>query len=145
MLIRGLAPEELPAALSLAWETFLAYEAPDYSPEGVETFRALLADPAFAGGLEFWGAFGGDGEMLGLIATRSQRSHLTLFFVEQHYLGMGIGRKLFSHLLSLCPGPVLTVNSSPYAVPVYEKLGFLPQGPEELKDGIRSTPMYYKL
>ena len=33
---------ELAAAISLIWETFLQFEAPDYSDEGVKSFRVLL-------------------------------------------------------------------------------------------------------
>ncbi len=35
----------------------------------------------------------------------------------------------------------ITVNASPYAVPVYEKLGFQAVDDEQLTDGIRYTPM----
>ena len=33
---------ELTAALSLIWETFLQFEAPDYSNEGVKSFREFI-------------------------------------------------------------------------------------------------------
>ena len=33
---------ELTAALSLIWETFLQFEAPDYSDEGVKSFRDFI-------------------------------------------------------------------------------------------------------
>ena len=36
-----------------------------------------------------------------------------------------------------------TVNSSPFAVPVYHKLGFVDTNTEQLTDGIRYTPMKY--
>ena len=35
----------------------------------------------------------------------------------------------------------VTVNSSPYAVGFYEKIGFQPVGPEKKADGIRVTSM----
>lgn len=37
----------------------------------------------------------------------------------------------------------LTVNSSPYAVPAYEKLGFQLNGEEETVSGIRFQPMIF--
>ena len=40
--------------------------------------------------------------------------------------------------------PVYTVNSSPYAVPVYHKLGFIDMDSEQLSDGIRFTPMKFE-
>lgn len=35
------------------------------------------------------------------------------------------------------------MHSSPYAVPVYHKLGFVDTGTEQVSDGIRYTPMKY--
>ncbi len=35
----------------------------------------------------------------------------------------------------------ITVNSSPYAVEVYHKLGFKDTAVEQISDGIRFTPM----
>ena len=39
MEIRELRPAELDAAIKLIWETFLRFEAPEYSAQGIETFR----------------------------------------------------------------------------------------------------------
>jgi len=36
---------------------------------------------------------------------------------------------------------VMTVNSSPYAVDIYRRLGFHAISEEQLTDGIRFTPM----
>lgn len=38
----------------------------------------------------------------------------------------------------------ITVNSSPYAVPVYHKLGFIDTDTEQLSDGIRYIPMKFE-
>lgn len=38
----------------------------------------------------------------------------------------------------------ITVNSSPYAVPVYHKLGFVDMDVEQISDGMRYTPMKYE-
>lgn len=40
--------------------------------------------------------------------------------------------------------PIYTVNSSPYAVPVYHKLGFIDMDSEQLADGMRFTPMKFE-
>ena len=37
--IRKIKNNEVQEALSLAWEVFMQFEAPDYGPEGVETFK----------------------------------------------------------------------------------------------------------
>ena len=42
MEIRLLFRPERPAAIQLIWAAFLRYEAPDYSPEGIEAFRRFI-------------------------------------------------------------------------------------------------------
>jgi hypothetical protein len=44
--IRRLHSCEVAAALDLAMETYLEFEAPDYGPEGVTTFRRDIYDNA---------------------------------------------------------------------------------------------------
>ena len=39
MEIQKLREPELPAAVELCWRVFQKFEAPDYSPEGVEAFH----------------------------------------------------------------------------------------------------------
>ncbi len=62
-IVRRLDNAELDAALSLAWKTYLEFEAPDYSPEGVATFkRDIIENAAFRndcllGKNRIWGAF----------------------------------------------------------------------------------------
>jgi predicted GNAT family N-acyltransferase len=51
---------------------------------------------------------------------------------------------MFEYVRKRAPDRTLTVNSSPYAVPVYAKLGFVPTDREQVQSGIRYTPMIYK-
>ena len=44
----------------------------------------------------------------------------------------------------IAPAEEMTVNSSPYAVPAYQKLGFEATEAQQLKDGIIYTPMKYQ-
>ncbi len=143
MEIRRIDGADLAPALDLVRRTFLAYEAPDYPPEGTATFENFISDPAAMATLEFWGAYEGE-RLLGVLATREARRHLTLFFVDPAEMGRGVGKTLFRGVLPELPGPELTVNSSPYAVPVYGRLGFFQTGPERQADGIRSVPMVYR-
>ena len=61
------------------------------------------------------------------------------------YQRQGIGRRLWEYLLNHSSNMVFTVNSSPYAVPVYHKLGFKDMDEEQLTDGMRYTPMRFEL
>jgi GNAT superfamily N-acetyltransferase len=142
MEIRKLTPPEIPEALRLVWETFQEFEAPDYSHEGVRKFKECIDDAEFISRLVLYGAFL-DGVLAGIAATRQAGSHVALFFVRSTVQRRGIGRKLFEHMVLCCPDEMMTVNSSPYAVPAYLKLGFVPSGPEQTTDGIRFTPMSY--
>ena len=44
MEIRKIKDEEMPMALDLTWRTFLEFEAPDYTEEGIEEFRKSIYD-----------------------------------------------------------------------------------------------------
>ncbi|MEA4870070.1 MAG: GNAT family N-acetyltransferase [Christensenella sp.] len=137
--IRAIREEELPQALALVKRVFLQYEAPDYSNQGVDTFLAFLQDRAKVSELKPLGAFAA-GQIVGVLAMRGA-SHISLFFVESAMQGKGVGRALFSAARAACPRDMMTVNSSPYAVEIYKRLGFSPLSTEQEADGIRFTPM----
>ena len=137
--IHAILSSELPQALSLVKRVFLQYEAPDYSQQGVDTFLSFLQDRERLAELHFLGAYI-DGQMVGVLAMRGA-SHVSLFFVESAMQGKGVGRALFAAARESCPCDLMTVNSSPYAVEIYKRLGFSPLSEEQKKDGIRFTPM----
>lgn len=80
----------------------------------------------------------------GVIATNENRKHICCFFVKAQYQRQGIGRKLWNFLRENSSSKTITVNSSPYAVPVYHKLGFIDTDTEQLSDGIRYIPMKFE-
>lgn len=143
MEIKKVDDLQIGQALDLIWETFLQFEAPDYSAEGVQSFRAFIENKEILQTLEFWGAYD-DGELKGVIAANENRKHICCFFVKAEYHRQGIGKKLWEFLLDNSQNEIITVNSSPYAVPVYHKLGFADTDTEQLTDGIRYTPMKFE-
>lgn len=141
---RRLTETEIPAALSLAWEVFSQYESPVYSQQGTEEFRRCLHDETYLAGIVYYGAF--DGKMLiGEIGIRPEQRHICFFFVKGSYHRKGIGTRLFQHLLRDVPNGTITLNSSPYGLPFYQALGFLPTDKEQTVNGIRFTPMVYNV
>lgn len=141
MLIRLTAKEELPEVLALVSAVFNRFEAPDYTPEGAETFRRSVADcPEYLAQITVYGAFS-EGKLVGMIATRSGGTHIALFFVDGAYHRRGIGRMLFEEAARHCPTDEMTVNASPYAVEVYHALGFRDTDSEQSEGGMRFTPM----
>ena len=69
---------------------------------------------------------------------------ICFFFVDGQYHRKGIGTKMFDHLLKTYKGNIITVNSSPYGLGFYKKLGFVPTEEEKTINGIRFTPMIYE-
>ena len=141
--IKKLTASETQTALDLVWKVFQEYEAPDYSKEGVEEFYRSIHDDNYLAMLSLYGAFVSE-KLVGVIATRSEGTHIALFFVDGEYHRNGIGKKLFQTVLSQCSTNRMTVNSSPYAVPVYHKLGFTDTDTEQVINGLRFTPMEFK-
>ncbi len=135
---------EIDTALQLIWEVFLEFEAPDYSEEGVKTFENFLKNELIIYELDFYGAFI-DNELVGVIAMRNQ-THITMLFTKKEFHRKGIAKALFNNILEITENSekkVFTVNSSPYAVEFYHKLGFKNIDEQSTIDGIIFTPMKF--
>ena len=72
---------------------------------------------------------------------RSLRDEAYLFFVDGNPHRKGIGRKRFQAALADSPSTRMTVNASPYAVPIYHSLNFADTDAEQVANGLRFTPM----
>ena len=143
MEIRKIQEDEMEKALDLVWKTFLEYEAPDYTEEGINEFKKSIDDETWIKEREFYGAFEED-EIRGVIATKD-KSHLALFFVDGNYHKQGIGKKLYQKVKTLNDKGYFTVNSSPYAKEVYKRLGFKSTDNEQCINGLRFIPMEVEL
>lgn len=140
ILITKLDKEKLSGALSLVWDVFLEFESPDYTQEGIDEFYKSIHDQEYINMLTMYAAYKQD-KMLGIIATRSNGTHIALFFVDGKYHRQGIGRQLFEVALKDNHSDFMTVNSSPYATVIYHKLGFVDTDDEQIVKGLRFTPM----
>jgi GNAT superfamily N-acetyltransferase len=141
------------AVSALIEEVFDEFIAPDYGPGGSEEFKKHIVPEDLLqrhlNGDSFIIVAENNGEFAGVIDVRDG-SHVRLFFVRKEHHGQGTGRELFSLALARClrDEPSLedvTVNSSPYAVHIYENLGFEIAGPEQTRNGMRYTPMTYRI
>lgn len=139
--VRRLSSFEIPHAIDLIWNVFLQFEAPEYSQEGIEFFRASLDDTERTKALRWYGAFD-NGNLIGILSMRAPR-HIGGFFVRADHHGKGFGRMLFDAMKADYELQEFTVNSSPYAVKIYEYLGFSPTDKEQTVNGMRFTPMVY--
>lgn len=151
--IRKINADEVEEALSLASEVFMQFEAPDYKPEGVLTFkRDIVENREFIekckkGECPIYAAFD-KGKIIGIIGMRSNKTHINLVFTKKEYHRQGVAKAIFGFLLYdvLRENPDLreiTLNSSPYGKGFYLHIGFIPLSEEKEQDGIRYTPMKY--
>ena len=140
--IRVLTDSEAEAALHLAWDVFCEYEAPEYGPEGTEEFRKTLNDRSYLAALRYYGAFDGT-RLIGVLAYMESDTHICFFFVDSEYQRKGVGRTLFNRLAEEHPGKTVTLNSAPYGLPFYRRLGFTETAEEQTVNGIRFTSMEY--
>ena len=150
MDIIKLKKENIKNALDLVWSVFQEFEVPDYSAEGIEEFRKFISYNSIVekldkGDLCFWGCIDND-DLTGVIATR-EVNHICMLFVKKEYHRRSIARSLFQTVKEICKKQYniskITVNSSPYAVEVYHRLGFVDIDKEQIVNGIRFTPMVY--
>ena len=91
--IRVLVENEYQEAMELAYRVFNEFEAVNYSKEGISEFAATIADKQFLSYLKIYGAFKKK-ELLGLIATRDNGSHIALFFCRRKISQAGDWQKL---------------------------------------------------
>jgi len=142
--------EDLERAFELVDKVFSEFVAVDYSEQGRSTFESYLEKilqdiPGYleAGNKKVWGYVQED-EIIGVLAIRDT-SHIAIMFVDKRHHRKGIAKKLLATFLEELKKnkevKQITVNSSPYAVKIYEHLGFVKTGEQCEKDGIVFTPM----
>jgi GNAT superfamily N-acetyltransferase len=148
IIVRPAYREDWDDAMSLAWRTFMKFEAKDYTKEGVESFQNFITDSVLhrmfvIGAYQLFVACDRN-RVVGMITLRNE-THVSLLFVDEAYHRQGIGRRLMEYVLDYVKNEeghrILTVNAAPYAVGFYHKLGFVDTGKEQLSDGIYYTPM----
>jgi ribosomal protein S18 acetylase RimI-like enzyme len=141
-------PGEETRVWELVSRVFDEFVAPDFPREGVEEFLKFIQPDALrerSGRDSFALLATLNDEMVGMIEIRDH-DHISLYFVDQAHMGEGIGRELWCRALAICRRErpdlaQISVNSSLYAVSIYEKLGFRQTKPEQMVNGIRFVPM----
>jgi len=148
ILCRPMAPGEHVAVSRLVARVFHHDVAPLYAEEGVREFLAYAgADKILdrsAHDHQVFVALPGD-DLIGAIEIR-HGDHISLFFIDPAYQRRGVGRQLLACGLAFCRQhrpdlQAVTVNSSPNAVEAYQRFGFQPTGPMQVKNGIGFVPM----
>ncbi|MHB9342710.1 GNAT family N-acetyltransferase [Fusobacterium polymorphum] len=138
--IKQLLNNEKDEALLFVKRVFIESEDDSYTKKGIETFCNFVDNKKITKSFKVYGAFE-DNVLKGLIATDRRKKHISLFFVDKDSQGKGIGKELMSIIINKNENSYITVNSSRYGVPIYEKLGFVKIEEEKEQDGLKFTPM----
>ena len=149
---RVMEPDEVAGVSALILAAFDEFVGPEYTPQGVEEFQKYVQPDALAERTaqdHFVLVAARGGELVGMIEMR-QNNHVALLFVDKRAQGHGIARGLLDHALAAARSKMpelerVTVNSSRYGVPAYEKLGFRQTGHERAVNGIVFIPMAKRL
>ena len=133
----------------MVWEVFSEFEAPDFSDKGIYIFKEFIDPEKLLTQIKdnyfkIYCCFDRD-VLVGVLALR-EIAHISLLFVKKSHHRRGIAKKLMEtaieDILELNPAvQELTVNSSPYAVEIYIRLGFISADVMQEKDGITFMPM----
>ena len=138
--INQLLNKEKDEALLFVKKVYIESKDESYSEQGIETFCNFVNNKEITKSFKVYGAFE-DNILKGVIATDKRKRHINLFFVDKVSQGKGIGKKLMRVVVNNNENSYITVNSSRYAVPIYEKLGFVKIEEEKEQDGLKFTPM----
>ena len=149
---RPMRPDEAPAVSAMIVEAFDEFIAPDYGREGIAEFHRFAASDAIVARMtknHFVRVAVAGGSPVGMIEIRDN-NHVALLFVDKAYQHHGVATSLLDMALADArdANPDLarvTVNSSRFGVPAYEKLGFRQTGAERTVNGIVFIPMAKQL
>ena len=134
------------AVVDLVRQVFDEFVAPDYGAEGIEEFFKFANPSALRARVKQGGfvvvAEGSTG-LVGMLEFMPP-CFIALLFVTLRR--EGIASSLFKECIKKLEAtdvliPKLTVHSSPYAVPIYKKLGFHRTGEQTTENGITYIPM----
>jgi GNAT superfamily N-acetyltransferase len=147
--IRSLTCAHAAEASAVIKESFLALAAADWRPDARSVFLEATAPAPLqnkVSAMIFFaaGAFS-EGQIAGVILMPSP-SLLGLLFVRPRWLRMGIGQALWesarTHIETRFPEVhTVELNATPYAVPFYKSVGFVPISAQFERDGQRAIRM----
>ena len=138
--INQLLNKEKDEALLFVKKVYIESKDESYSEQGIGTFCKFVDNKEITKSFKVYGAFE-DNVLKGIIATDRRKRHISLFFVDKDSQGKGIGKELMSVIVNKNENSYITVNSSRYGVPIYQKLGFVKMEEEKEQDGLKFTPM----
>jgi len=150
LAIRDAIEDDAQPISDLMIDSAREFFADDFSEAGMAHFMddcgvAVLENRIRAGDHYYVAVI--DDVIAGVCAIR-RGNHLYSLFTDSAFHRRGVARSLWERALQDIRDSgyeEVTVKASNYAVPAYERLGFVRIGPGEEESGIVSNPMLYKL
>lgn len=148
LIIEDMSVRDIDQTVAMIQRIFDLYIAPEFSEHGIREFKCFIRPQDIRtryanGSVLLVGRW--RGELVGVIEIKGD-NHIALLFTEEGFHRKGIAGKLIEAAVARCrvklPGlRRITVNSSPFAVRIYKKMGFIPMDCEQQQYGIKFTPM----
>ena len=149
---RLMKPDDADAVSALVLSSFEEYIASEYTPLGLEEFRKYASAEALKERAiqDHFTVVASTADGLAGMLEMRQNNHVALLFVDKPFHRKGVAHALLDYALGEArhhepDAERVTVNSSRYGVPAYEKLGFRQTGPERAVNGIAFIPMAMRL
>ena len=143
-MIKKITSNEFNNVKELVKKVFDSSVAKDYNEDGKEEFYRFVNDNEKLSGLDIWGYYIED-RLIGVIGTRDEISHISLFFVDNEFQRHSFGKKLLQTVVEASKSEVISVNSAPSAVNAYKYMGFSATDGEIENNGIKYVPMELKV
>lgn len=147
--IRRFRDKDAEEVCNFVRETFLKFVAPSFSKKGIEKGLASITPKTFTekaeGSLKYVAVK--DGKIIGVIFGNYKKGSISMLFVRKDMVRKGIGKLLLNKIereMKRHGIKAIRVNSSLYAVPFYEKMGYKKSRGIVKKDGKVHQPMIKK-
>ena len=144
IMIKKITCNEYNNLRTLVKDTFNEFVAPDFSEEGKLEFYRFIENDETLNSLNIFGYYI-ENVLIGVIATRDNMSHISLFFVSKMFQKHSFGKKLLETVIENSKADIISVHASPNAVNAYKYMGFKPVGEAITENGIKYVPMELKI
>jgi GNAT superfamily N-acetyltransferase len=149
--IRPAGPDDAEAISALETRLAEKFITPEYSGTGAAVLMESLTAEATKDrmGQGVWYFVAVEDDAIVGVAALIPRGHLYHLFVDEAHHNQGIARRLWEMVRDEArahgnPGRI-TVNSSRYAVPFYERIGFTKDGGVTEKNEVTCQPMLWQV
>ena len=144
MQIRELLYEDLEEASLLLWKSFYEAEKKSCSMAGMELFRDLtspvsLSMNTYDGKNVLYGAF--VQKELVAVGLIREKKKIVMLYVHPDSWRQGYGAHLLEFMERACDSDEIVLNASDFAVPFYEKRGYVKIAPRRNENELYVTPM----